>query len=225
MPGKYGPVNAMKAALTEQLHIDLRSHQIHLSMDGGDMVLEGVVETIACKKRALLTAMGLEGVSGVIDRLKVRPSSTMSDDEIKKHFDDAVCAEPTFRGMEIRAEVDGGVIDLEGVAPSLCHKRLAGVMAWWVPGSADVINSLDVSPPEEDNDDEITEALRLVLEKDGLVNAGELSVATRSWVVTLRGVAGSEAEKDAAEDDAWYVWGVNDVVNEIRVIASGGKQD
>jgi len=224
MPGEYDPVKAMKAALTEKLHIDVRSNPIHLSMDGDDIVIEGMVDTIACKKRALLIAMGLEGVSGVVDRLKVRPSARMSDDEIKKHFDDAVCAEPTLNTLKISAEVNDGVIDMEGVAPSLCHKRLAGVMAWWIPGSADVINSIEVSPPEEDNDDEITEALRIVLEKDGIVNASELSVVTRSWVVTLMGVAGSEAEKEAAEDDAWYVWGVNDVINHISVVTAGARQ-
>ena len=165
-----------------------------------------MVDTIACKKRALLTAMGLEGASGVVDRLKVRPSTKMSDDEIKKHFEDAVRAEPTLDALNINAEVNDGVIDIEGAAPSLCHKRLAGVLAWWVPGSTDVINSIEVSPPEEDNDDEITEALRLVLEKDALVNASELSAVTMNWVVTLAGVAGSDAEKEAAED-AWYVWG------------------
>ena len=71
---------------------------------------------------------------------------------------------------------------------------------------------------------EAAPALRIVLEKDGIVNASELSVVTRSWVVTLMGVAGSEAEKEAAEDDAWYVWGVNDVINHISVVTAGARQ-
>ena len=108
-------------------------------------------------------------------------------------------------------------MELEGTVPSLTHKRLAGVLAWWVPGSMDVINSLEVDPPEDDNEDEICDAVKLVLEKDRLVDAFKVRVAARDWVVTLDGTVSSEGEKAAAEKDAWYVWGVNEVKNNLSV--------
>ena len=91
------------------------------------------------------------------------------------------------------------------------------MLAWWVPGSTDVINSLEVDPPEEDSDDEIADAVAAVFEKDRLVDESSLKARVKDWAVTLEGIAFSEGEKKAAEDDAWYVWGVNDVVNNIRV--------
>jgi len=115
-------------------------------------------------------------------------------------------------------DVNNGIVDLEGSAPSLSHKRLAGVLAWWVPGSRDVINSLEVIPPEEDSDDEITDAVVLALEKDKLVNHSNIKVTTKNYVVTLNGIVKSEIAKEAAEDDAWYVWGVNEVVNGLKVV-------
>ena len=54
-----------------------------------------------------------------------------------------------------------GVVTLNGEVPSLSHKRLAGVLAWWVPGTRDVINGLEEVPPEEDNDDELIDAMHV----------------------------------------------------------------
>lgn len=212
------PVKALKAALTEKLRIDHRLNPVTVLMEGSSILIEGMVEDIALKKRALLMAMGLSGVEGVIDRLRVRPSKPMTDAEIRDHFYSALSEEPTLQTCGIRAEVKDGVVDIEGTVGSLTHKRLAGVLAWWVPGTLDVINSLEVSPPMADNEDEITDALRIVLEKDRLVDASSITCSNKGYVVTLKGVAVSDEVKRAAEEDAWYLWGVNDVVNNIRVV-------
>ncbi|MDP2690129.1 MAG: BON domain-containing protein [Deltaproteobacteria bacterium] len=213
-------VTALKAALTGRLHIDPRKNPIHVSLEDDYILIEGMVEKAADKKRALLIAMGLPS-AGVIDRLRVRPSARMSDAEIRDHLKAAIESESVLDPGKIRIEVNDGVVNLEGELVSLSHKRLAGVLAWWVPGSTDVINSIEVAPPEEDTDDEVRDALLQVLEKDRLVDASSISVSVKDWAVTLEGVAGSDEEKDAAEDDAWFVWGVNDVVNNIRVEKSG----
>src|SRR5690606_22823643 len=63
----------------------------------------------------------------------------------------------------IEVRVEDGVVTLDGEIQSLSHKRLAEVLAWWVPGSRDVVNGLGVEPPQEDNDEEIADAARLVL--------------------------------------------------------------
>jgi osmotically-inducible protein OsmY len=117
----------------------------------------------------------------------------------------------------IVVEVNDGVVTLNGKVPSLTHKRLAGVLAWWVPGTRDVINGLEEFPPEEDNDDELTDAVRLVLEKDPFVNASKIGVSSRDWVVTLEGLVPVETMKKMAERDAWCVVGVKSVVNRIEV--------
>ena len=123
------------------------------------------------------------------------------------------------RRGRIDFSVSEGIVTLNGEVPGLGHKRLAGVLAWWVPGSRDVINGLAETPPEEDNDDEITDAVRIALEKDPFVNAGQVRVVTRDSVVTLRGQVPTDSERDMAEADAWYVFGVNGVINELEVRA------
>lgn len=203
--------------LTEELKFDPNDFPIALRMEDGTIVMEGMVSNVGLKKRALLLAMGLQEVQGVVDRLRVRPSVSMSDDEIRDHMRGALTQESALNGLDINIEVRDGVIDLEGQVWSLSHKRLAGVLAWWIPGVLDVINSIEVNPPEEDSDGELSDAVRLALEKDRLVDAQSLKVSTNGYVVTLEGVTGCAAEREAAEDDAWFTWGVNDVVNNIVV--------
>ena len=208
---------ALKAHLTRELHIDLGTHPISIAMEGDAILMEGTVDRVATKKRALLIAMGMEGASGVVDRLRVKPASPMGDGEIRDHITNALCEEASIEASSITLEVDDGVVDIEGTVGSLSHKRLCGVLAWWVPGTRDVINSLEVVPPEEDSPDEIADALRIVLEKDRTVDSSSISVSIRGWDVTLSGTVKSTVQRDAAEDDAWYVWGVNNVTNTIQV--------
>ena len=101
--------------------------------------------------------------------------------------------------------------------PGLDDKRLAGVLAWWVPGSRDVINGIAVEPPEDDSDEAILEAVRLVLEKDPFVDASQVRVGVRNALVRLGGAVPSEAEREMAEFDAWYVFGADKVDNRIDV--------
>ncbi|MBI3754208.1 MAG: BON domain-containing protein [Deltaproteobacteria bacterium] len=211
-------IKTIKASLEKDLHIDPVKNPIHLKMENGAILMEGMVDRISHKKKALLIAMGISGTSGVIDRLRVKPAKEMGDKEIKNHICDAFMEEQTLNNIKFDVEVNNSIVDIEGTVPSLSHKRLAGLLAWWVPGSVDVINSLELNPPEEDSDDEITEAVMLALEKDKLVNHSNIKASTKNWVVTLDGVVHSEAAKNAAEDDAWYVWGVNDVVNRLKVM-------
>lgn len=210
-------VTALKAMLIDELRADPNDFPIALRIEDGSIVMEGMVDKVSHKKKALLLAMALDDIEGVVDRLRVRPTIHMSDDEIKKHMVDALDEESALSGLKINVEVSGGVVDLEGEVWSLSHKRLAGVLAWWIPGTLDVINSIEVVPPESDSDGEISDAVKLVLEKDRLVDAQSLTISTKGYIVTLNGVTGSEAEKEAAEEDAWFTWGVNNVVNNIVV--------
>jgi osmotically-inducible protein OsmY len=87
---------------------------------------------------------------------------------------------------------------------------------WWLDGCEYVDNQLQIAPPEEDADNEITDAVRIVLEKDPLVHAGQLLVGTAGGVVVLNGSLASKEEKQLAIMDAWYVPGVADVVDRIE---------
>ncbi len=230
----------IEAAFEREPRINLHAYPLQMEIDDGVLTLEGVTESVAAKKLALELAAAVPEVKGIVDRLRVEPAETMEDEDIRNHVCDAFIQEPAFADYAIRAlafgtwetvrsapreptgvmevEVAGGIVILNGRVGSLSHKRLAGVLAWWVPGSRDVVNGLEVSPPEEDNDDEVIDAVRLVLEKDPFVNASQVRVRCRDWVVTLEGVVPKPKEKEMAEADAWYVFGVDRVVNRLEVL-------
>lgn len=233
--GRDPRVAAVRSALSGEPRVDLLRHPIALRLEEGVLTMEGEVADVAAKKLAVERAAAVEGVRRVVDRLRVAPARAMSDAELRDHLAAALAGEPAFRACRVRVEarspgtgpdagpgtvsaaIHDGVVALAGVVPSLAHRRLAGVLAWRTPGTRDVVNALEVVPPEADSDDEVSEAVRLALEQDPLVDASDIRVTTRAAIVQLDGSAPSLAERDAAERDAWCVLGVDRVVNRIAI--------
>ena len=90
------------------------------------------------------------------------------------------------------------------------------MLAWWVPGVRDVVNGITVDPPEDDAPIQVEEAVRVALDKDPLFDASQIRTGVRGRTVRLTGWVQSAAAREAAEWDAWYVFGVDDVINEIE---------
>jgi osmotically-inducible protein OsmY len=215
--------------------------QGHVDLDLTDrtLAIEGEVASVAVKKRLLRRAATHPAVDGIVDRLRVAPAQRMGDKQIRDLVRDALIQEPALGEVAVRErfddqvrtlreppfgcrgevciKVEDGVVTLDGTVPSLMHKRLVGVLAWWVPGSRDVINGIGLPAPEEYCDEEITDAVRIVLEKDPFVNASQVRVTTHNSIVTLEGIVPKEAEREMAELDAWYVFGVDGIENRIEV--------
>ena len=49
------------------------------------------------------------------------------------------------------------------------------------------------------------------------MNADQIRVSTKNSVVILQGLVTNEQVKDMAEFDAWYVFGVDRVINSLAV--------
>jgi osmotically-inducible protein OsmY len=231
-------LEAVRSALRSEARIRPTTGPIDLDFDNGELTIAGEVDHIAGKKLALEAAARIAGISRIVDRLRVRPATPMGDGEIRDRVRDALLEETALAACAIRVWVKGcpetvreppdatgridvrvedGVVTLDGDVAGLGEKRLAGVLAWWVPGSQDVINGIGVTPPEEDSEAAVTDAVRQALEKDPFVNAESISVRTRRGIVTLEGSVPREAERKLAEDDAWYVFGIDKVVNHLAV--------
>ena len=59
--------------------------------------------------------------------------------------------------------------------------------------------------------------MRVALDKDPFVNDSQVRASSDNSVVTLDGLVPTEAEREMAEFDAWYVFGVDRVINRIVV--------
>lgn len=232
-------LKAVRAAFEHEPRINLHKYPVQMEFREEVLTLEGEIENIAAKKLCMELAAAVPGVRGIVDRLHVVPSTRMGDGAILDAVRDVLLQEPTLQGCTIQVKRKGvletvreatvqphgviqlsvadGVVLLDDHVTSLTQKRMAGVLAWWVPGSRDVINGMEVVPPEKDSDEELAKGVRLALKKDPFVNVDRIRVSAQDGVVTLDGDAPKDSQKEMAEFDAWYVFGVDKVVNRLEV--------
>ena len=223
-------VAALLAALEKNPDINLHESPIHVTYHDS-LRLEGEVANIIVKRKARRIAMQLSGLSDIEDRLLLRPGERRTGKALLDAVTSALSQEPAFRDLAVHphpASEKGGrdwigvdvqdcVVRLDGQVGSLSHRRLAEVIAWWVPGSCDVHNHVRVKPAEKDNDGEITDAVLMVLEKDPLLHAETLNVHTQEREVTLSGAVHSQEQRRMAIYDCWYVPGVHEVHDRMQV--------
>ncbi len=236
---QHNLVSQVRAALEHEPRVNLHRFRLAIDEDAdGTVILEGEAHSIAAKKIALEVAASTPGVTGIVDRLHVAPARRMGDGEIRDHICASLAAEPALGNCSISGEADGrritlrqldgaadqielavqdGIATIDGRVNSVSHKLLAGALAWWVPGTRDVINTIEVVPPQELTDSDITDALRQVLEKDPLLNADAIRVIIRNRVAVLEGCVSSIADREMAEMDAWYMFGLDLVINRLQV--------
>ncbi|MGD2075793.1 MAG: BON domain-containing protein [Gammaproteobacteria bacterium] len=233
-------IAAVRAALEKRREINLHESPIELSVREGVVVMRGEVRDIIAKRVARLAAVEALGVDHVLDELCMAPAERRSDAQIVETLERMLMSESAFRDYPrtvvtgahpqppagaspgegaIGAAVQDGVVTLQGTVGSLTHRRLADVLAWWTPGSRCVHNYLHVVPQERDSDAEVSDALRVVFDKNPWLDAGAIRVRVKERVVTLEGVVSSRELSRMAERDAWYVLGVHGVDNRLQVEA------
>lgn len=232
-------IKQVRAALEQHPEVNLHEFPIDLFVNDGVLNLSGEVSDIAAKRIACQTAIGLLGPERVRDRLRLKQAKYLRDATIARALQRALMQELALqdciksvmvdgellhqpdagsipRNEIIEALVNDGVVALEGVVDSLMLKRLAEVLCWWVPGVCEVNNRIRVRPDERDSDDEITDAVRIILERDPSLDAGQIKIHVRDSVVMLQGLVPGSAHRHLASRDVWYIPGVHSVENQLE---------
>jgi osmotically-inducible protein OsmY len=192
------------------------------------------VDNVAVKRLALERLAAVPGVDGIIDRLRVKPANRMSDDGILDHLRKAYYQESAFHQLklkervggqlklvrdtpdargELQIEVDDGVVVLNGSVRALPPNVLQACL----PGGC---GSRDVKWNRRERRRRTPDSNRGSGEdrfERILLDASQIRAGVRQRVVRLTGRVRTEAERDAAEWDAWYVFGVDNVLNELEV--------
>jgi len=225
-------VKTIQAGLEREPAVNVHQDDIRVVTGEEGIRLEGAVSTIAAKRRALQVAVQAAGGEAVHDHLQLRPDAQVGDDHLTATLDQVLRGDRDFQGIAIgrdeapQSEPQGawmvlsahdGVVRLQGVVPSVNHRQLAEVMAWWIPGTTGVVNELQVDPPQEDDDGEILDALNLVLDRDPALQHDEIQLMVREGEVTMGGVAVSAEQRERAERNCWYLPGVRNVINKLDI--------
>lgn len=238
-------VKSTYAALERDTTVDLHNHPLRVWDHGGRIVLDGRFGDIAAKRHAAALAVEQAGNDWpVLDWLRVAKEPA-GDQQIEQDIAKALLDEPAFSEYAIylggrtepgagapgddaemlrRPEVERGRLvvtvqqakaTLAGQANSPAHARLAEVLAWWTAGCELVESRIDVFPLRQEHDEELADVLRLVLDKDPLLDAQQFKVRAENGVVRLEGLAENDEKRRMAVRDCWYVSGVCEVEDRV----------
>jgi hyperosmotically inducible protein len=124
-----------------------------------------------------------------------------------------------LQGDDIKIESRDGAVTLTGIVSGEYHKSLAKETMAGLPGVKSVDNRLEVkgAPPTANSDAWLRDKVKTMLLFHRSVSAGTTEVDVKDGIVTLRGKATSQAQKDLTTEYTKDVEGVKDVKNEMTV--------
>ncbi len=143
----------------------------------------------------------------------------MSNDELTSHVTDELFWDPKVDNAAIAVSTDDGVVTLRGTVGSLRQKREAKKDAERVWGVKNVNNDLQVRLLNDDRreDADLRGAVLQALGLDSLVPA-TVGADVDDGMVTLKGKANWQFQRDEAEAVATNVAGVVSVENAIELV-------
>lgn len=193
----------------------------------GVVTLTGNVADMDQKRLAEETVRGLPGVARVDNQLKIVPPAPVHSDEwIAVKARGILLMKANVSATDTNVTVRDGVVTLTGTADSEAQRELTEAYVKDIEGVKSVRNEIVVAegPPaakrtmgDRIDDASVTAQVKYALLTHESTSALRTEVTTREGVVTVRGEAASDAEKDLVTKLARDVRGVMDVVNEMTV--------
>ncbi len=157
--------------------------------------------------------------------LSVPVHASQMDDRIVSTAKNSYVFKTYLQDDDIKIESRDGAVTLTGIVADNFNKSLAEETVAGIPGVQSVDNRLEVkgAPPSANSDVWIRDKVKFTLLFHRSVSAGTTEVDVKDGIVTLRGNATSEAQKDLTTEYAKDVEGVKDVNNEM-VVSSLSKK-
>lgn len=140
----------------------------------------------------------------------------------KLHWDDRVNA------ADVGVTVDHTKVTLRGTVPSYRAKSIAEKDTKEIPGISEVINHLQVQYPSTipvPIDEEIASNVANALSWDPDIDANKIDVSVIGGLLTLRGTVDAYWKKFQAQDIAYAITGVIDIINELAVVPTKIPED
>ena len=130
-----------------------------------------------------------------------------------------------LQGDDIKIRSKDGVVSLTGTVSEESHRALARETVAGLPGVKSVDNRLELIgvPPIANSDAWVRDKVKATLLLHPSVSAANTEVDFKDGIVTLRGNATSQAQKELSTEYAKDVDGVKDVNNEMTVSKTGKK--
>jgi hyperosmotically inducible periplasmic protein len=170
---------------------------------------------------ALLVATG----ALLVTSAPLRASDT--DDRIESSAKKSYVFKTQLKNDSIKTESKNGAVTLTGTVAESSHKSLAENTVESLPGVKSVDNQLKVTgeSPAEHSDGWLSTKVKTALLFHRHVSASGTDVYVKDGVVSLRGEAASQAQKELTTEYAKDVEGVKEVNNEMTIAKNPAKPD
>jgi osmotically-inducible protein OsmY len=229
---------SLKTALALNRH--LKNTRIEVSVHDGLVDLSGAVGTDIQKQLAGEIAGSIKNVGAVDNNLVVSKMPSLDEEgpertlgellddlTIEASVNTAFMLNENVSARRIGVRSQGGNVTLTGTVGSLAEADLARKIAEDVEGVVSVNLELDVEGEMEEagersviekvDDARVVTQVRAALMVNRYIDSTEIEVSSREGIVTLAGIVRNGAEKDLAHRITEDCWGVQGVVNELRV--------
>ncbi|QDU36626.1 Osmotically-inducible protein Y precursor [Maioricimonas rarisocia] len=213
------------------------SYEVHASVSGGVVTLEGRVDSWQEKQLVERVVKGVAGVRGLQNNIIVEYAAMRPDEEIRRDIESALqwnvhIDVPTA----IHVDVNDGEVTLSGTIGS-ASERIDAVKLAWVNGvrsvkAEELLVRNWAQDPEQRHvarpsmtDPEIEQAVRTALHKDPRIASADVEVDSEYGKVTLRGAVDSLQARRAAGQTVQNTVGVKDVSNQLEIHRSDDLPD
>ena len=151
--------------------------------------------------------------------LSVPVSASEMDDRIESSARESYVFKTFLKGDDINIQSKDGAVTLTGVVSGESRRGLAKETVAGLPGVSSVDNRLEVKGafPTPNSDAWLREKVKATLLFRRNVSAYTTEVDVKGGIVTLRGDAASQAQKELTAEYAKDVEGVKEVKNEMTV--------
>jgi hyperosmotically inducible protein len=171
--------------------------------------------------------LALVGSLGLLLVTSVTVLASATDDRIESAAKKSYVFKTYLKDDSIKTESKDGVVVLTGSVAHASHRSLAEDTVENLPGVKSVDNQLKIvgDTSEERSDGWLSTKVKSTLLFHRHVSAGATDVYVKEGVVSLRGVATSQAQKELAGEYAADIEGVKEVKNEMTVKVPPSKPD
>ena len=151
--------------------------------------------------------------------------ASSTDDRIESSAKSSYVFKTYLKDDAIKIQSKDGVTTLTGTVAEDSHKRLAEETVAGLPGVKSVDNKLESKAERtaEKSDGWISARVKAALLFHRNVSASRTQVEVQEGIVTLRGEAASQAQKELTSEYAKDVEGVQSVKNEMKVVENPDK--